>query len=50
MEKKNVPSLVKDQQLIHKRREQIIKGAVRLFIEKGFHRMHNKGNRKRIRV
>lgn len=38
MEKKNVPSLVKDQQLIHKRREQIIKGAVRLFIEKGFHR------------
>ncbi|TSB44960.1 TetR/AcrR family transcriptional regulator [Alkalicoccobacillus porphyridii] len=38
MEKKSVPSLVKDQQLILKRREQIIKGAVRLFIEKGFHR------------
>lgn len=38
MEKKSVPSLVKDQQLINKRRQQIIKGAVRLFIEKGFHR------------
>lgn len=38
MEKKSVPTLVKDQQLILKRREQIIKGAVRLFIEKGFHR------------
>ena len=33
-----MPSLVKDQQLINKRRQQIIKGAVRLFIEKGFHR------------
>ncbi len=30
--------MVKDQQLIKKRREQMIKGAVRLFIEKGFHR------------
>ncbi|MCM3548027.1 TetR/AcrR family transcriptional regulator [Alkalihalobacillus clausii] len=38
MSKKFVPSMVKDQQLIKKRREQIIKGAVRLFIAKGFHR------------
>ncbi len=30
--------MVKDPQLIKKRREQMIKGAVRLFIEKGFHR------------
>ncbi|BAB07516.1 transcriptional regulator (TetR/AcrR family) [Halalkalibacterium halodurans C-125] len=29
---------MKDQQLIKKRREQMIKGAVSLFIEKGFHR------------
>lgn len=36
--KKTVPTLVKDPELIKKRREQMIKGAVRLFIEKGFHR------------
>ncbi len=30
--------MVKDQQLVKKRREQMVKGAVRLFIEKGFHR------------
>lgn len=36
--KKLVPSMVKDPQLVKKRREQMIKGAVRLFIEKGFHR------------
>lgn len=36
--KKSVPSMVKDPQLVKKRREQMIKGAVRLFIEKGFHR------------
>lgn len=30
--------MVKDPQLVKKRREQMIKGAVRLFIEKGFHR------------
>ena len=36
--KKAVPSMVKDPQLVKKRREQMIKGAVRLFIEKGFHR------------
>ncbi|KHF38762.1 TetR family transcriptional regulator [Halalkalibacter okhensis] len=36
--KKSVPSLVKDPELIKKRREQMVKGAVRLFIEKGFHR------------
>ncbi len=30
--------MVKDQQLIKKRREQMIKGAVNLFKEKGFHR------------
>ncbi|ADC49466.1 MULTISPECIES: TetR/AcrR family transcriptional regulator [Alkalihalophilus] len=38
MKKKAVPSMVKDQQLVKKRREQMVKGAVRLFIEKGFHR------------
>lgn len=36
--KKLVPSMVKDPQLVKKRREQMIKGAVHLFIEKGFHR------------
>ncbi|WP_144448928.1 TetR/AcrR family transcriptional regulator [Halalkalibacter nanhaiisediminis] len=30
--------MVKDPQLVKKRREQMIKGAVRLFTEKGFHR------------
>ncbi len=38
LRKKKVPSMVKDQQLIKKRREQMIKGAVNLFKEKGFHR------------
>jgi AcrR family transcriptional regulator len=38
LKKKAVPSMVKDQQLVKKRREQMVKGAVRLFIEKGFHR------------
>ncbi|MCT8140072.1 TetR/AcrR family transcriptional regulator [Anaerobacillus sp. CMMVII] len=38
MKKKKVPSMVKDQQLIKKRREQMIKAAVTLFKEKGFHR------------
>ncbi|MCM3760040.1 TetR/AcrR family transcriptional regulator [Alkalihalobacillus oceani] len=38
MMKKSVPSMVKDPQLVKKRREQMVKGAVRLFIEKGFHR------------
>lgn len=38
MDKKKVPSMVKDQQLIKKRREQMVKGAVHLFKQKGFHR------------
>ncbi|UOE93979.1 TetR/AcrR family transcriptional regulator [Alkalihalobacillus sp. LMS39] len=38
IQKKKVPSMVKDEQLIKKRREQMIKGAVSLFTEKGFHR------------
>lgn len=38
MEKKKVPTSIKDQQLIEKRRNQMIKGAVNLFKEKGFHR------------
>lgn len=37
MKKKQVPSLVKDQRLIKMRREQIVKAAVRLFHEKGYH-------------
>ncbi|MDQ0339382.1 AcrR family transcriptional regulator [Caldalkalibacillus uzonensis] len=36
--KKKIPSLVKDQRLIQKRREQMIEAAVSLFIEKGFHK------------
>ncbi|TLS36691.1 TetR/AcrR family transcriptional regulator [Pseudalkalibacillus caeni] len=38
MVKKNVPSMVKDEKLIQKRRNQMIKAAVSLFKEKGFHR------------
>ncbi|SDI61251.1 TetR/AcrR family transcriptional regulator [Alteribacillus bidgolensis] len=38
MAKKKVPSMVKDQQLIQRRREQMVKGAVALFKQKGFHR------------
>jgi AcrR family transcriptional regulator len=34
--KKQIPSLVKDQKLVKKRREQMIEAAVSLFIEKGF--------------
>lgn len=33
-----IPSVVKDEQLITKRRQQIIDGAVQLFIKKGFHK------------
>ncbi|MCG7343880.1 TetR/AcrR family transcriptional regulator [Sporosarcina sp. ACRSL] len=36
--KREVKSSVKDENLIEKRREQIIDGAVKLFKEKGFHR------------
>lgn len=36
--KRKVKSSVKDESLIEKRREQIIRGAVKLFREKGFHR------------
>ncbi|WP_062052070.1 TetR/AcrR family transcriptional regulator [Bacillus sp. JCM 19034] len=38
MLKKAVKSLVKDPELIRKRREQMVKAAVHLFTEKGFHR------------
>lgn len=38
LKRKKVPSMVKDQQLIKKRREQMIKAAVTLFKQKGFHR------------
>ncbi|WP_257347502.1 TetR/AcrR family transcriptional regulator [Pseudalkalibacillus decolorationis] len=38
MGKKNVPSLVKDEKLIQKRREEMVKAAVTLFKDKGFHR------------
>jgi AcrR family transcriptional regulator len=36
--KRNVPSMVKDEQLIKKRRQEMIKAAVTLFKDKGFHR------------
>lgn len=38
MSEDQIHSSVKDQELIKKRREQIIEGAARLFQEKGFHR------------
>ncbi|MFD1735139.1 TetR/AcrR family transcriptional regulator [Bacillus salitolerans] len=38
MRKQNVPASVKDERLIELRRNQMIKGAVSLFKEKGFHR------------
>ncbi|KPH72774.1 TetR/AcrR family transcriptional regulator [Oceanobacillus caeni] len=38
MNKNKVVSNVKDQELIKKRRDQMIKGAITLFKEKGFHR------------
>src|SRR3954468_4920815 len=38
MEKKEVHATVKDERLVEKRRDQMIKGAVTLFKEKGFHR------------
>ncbi|WP_017756634.1 TetR/AcrR family transcriptional regulator [Calidifontibacillus oryziterrae] len=38
MNKREVPASVKDEKLIEKRRDQMIKGAVKLFIKKGFHR------------
>ncbi|MCF6410894.1 TetR/AcrR family transcriptional regulator [Pseudalkalibacillus salsuginis] len=38
MGKKKVPSLVKDEKLIQKRREEMVKAAVGLFKDKGFHR------------
>lgn len=33
-----IPAMVKDQRLIAKRRQQIVDGAVQLFIKKGFHK------------
>jgi TetR/AcrR family transcriptional regulator, cholesterol catabolism regulator len=38
LRKKEVPSLVKDEKLIQKRREEMVKAAVILFKEHGFHR------------
>lgn len=38
MVKRYVPAMVKDEILIKKRREQMVKAAVKLFQEKGFHR------------
>jgi TetR/AcrR family transcriptional regulator, cholesterol catabolism regulator len=38
MRKQNVPASVKDERLIEIRRNQMIRGAVSLFKEKGFHR------------
>ncbi|ANX14187.1 TetR family transcriptional regulator [Fictibacillus arsenicus] len=38
MSKKEVPSLVKDEKLIQKRREEMVKAAVSLFKKNGFHR------------
>lgn len=38
MKKREVQASVKDERLVKKRRDQMIKGAVTLFIQKGFHR------------
>ncbi|UOQ94983.1 TetR/AcrR family transcriptional regulator [Halobacillus shinanisalinarum] len=38
MTKNQVPSSIKDEALVEKRREQMVKGAVTLFTEKGFHK------------
>ncbi|RSK28976.1 TetR/AcrR family transcriptional regulator [Bacillus sp. HMF5848] len=38
MKKQEVPASVKDEQLVKKRRNQMIKGAINLFKDKGFHR------------
>lgn len=38
MKKREVQSSVKDERLVEKRRDQMIKGAVTLFKQKGFHR------------
>ncbi|WP_087973656.1 TetR/AcrR family transcriptional regulator [Oceanobacillus rekensis] len=38
MNEEKILSSVKDQELVKKRRNQIIKGAIKLFKEKGFHR------------
>jgi TetR/AcrR family transcriptional regulator, cholesterol catabolism regulator len=38
MKKREVQASVKDERLVRKRRTEMIKGAVNLFIEKGFHR------------
>lgn len=38
MNKREVQASVKDERLVKKRRDQMIKGAVTLFIQKGFHR------------
>src|SRR6476469_5324729 len=38
MKKREVHASIKDERLIKKRRDQMINGAVKLFIEKGFHR------------
>jgi TetR/AcrR family transcriptional regulator, cholesterol catabolism regulator len=38
MKKQEIKASVKDEQLVQKRRNQMIKGAVTLFKEKGFHR------------
>jgi TetR/AcrR family transcriptional regulator, cholesterol catabolism regulator len=38
LSKKEVPSLVKDEKLIQKRREEMVKAAVSLFKKNGFHR------------
>lgn len=37
-DRKPIPTLVKDQELVRLRRNQIIQAAVELFIEKGFHK------------
>ncbi|MFC7062279.1 TetR/AcrR family transcriptional regulator [Halobacillus seohaensis] len=38
MVKKQVPSTIKNEALVEKRRQQMIRGAVQLFKEKGFHK------------
>jgi AcrR family transcriptional regulator len=50
MNRKIIPSMVKDEQLIEMRRQQIIEGAVQLFTKKGFHKTTTREIAKKCRM
>lgn len=45
-----IPAMVKDERLIQKRRQQIIDGAVQLFIKKGFHKTTTREIAKKCKI